>query len=668
MTSVKPPNFDPSEDLRQGAFRLQVIYYIAIGVVAILVGRLWFLQVMRGELFEVRAEDNRIQILPILARRGTIYDRKGRVLVTSKASYNIVVSRKGVANLDEFFKDLRGVLVDDLGIDGKWLTKRFEDAVFEPKYESIVVKELASPADVAWVEAHQLEYPMIRAEQAPQRVYVYGEWMAHALGYVGEVNPDELKKQGGPFSKEKGFKLGDIIGKFGIERTYNEILMGKDGERRVMVDSRGRIQPDKEVEVIQPVPGRDLYTTLDLDIQMVAEEQGDTMPAGRGAIAVMDPNDGEILAMVSRPSFDPNLFSQAAKTPEGKEEISRLYEDEDKPLYNRVIQGAFPPGSTFKLMTAVAGLNERVITPTDSKIQDGSIQLGNRLMTSMTHLGYPDVELAIQESSDGYFYRLGLKLGAERFEKWLEIFKFGHRTGIDLPNERSGTAPTRATKQLLFYEAPKRARERKGEPWTEENERIHRQYAKWTDYDMAASAFGQGQNASTPVQLLRYVGGLANGGFMNTPHLLLRAVGGTDRNGISRPEIKYEDKNRFQVPMSPEIYQIVKNGMWRAVNTTGTGGRAAVEGFDICGKTGTAQVASKEKAGAKNKDHAWMIAFAPRDKAEICSVVLTENAGFGGTHSAPRTKAIYEDYYKRTRGITDEVAEGTKSEEKEKKR
>src|SRR5262249_49105149 len=205
--------------------------------------------------------------------------------------------------------------------------------------------ELATEADRAWVESHEFEYPMIRIEKAPQRVYPYGQLAAHALGYVGEVSPDELKKPNSQFRKENGFKLGDIIGKFGIERTYNEILMGIDGQRRVLVDSKGRILRD--IDRIEPIQGRTLTTTLDLEIQLVAEEQGDTMPAGRGAIAVMDPNNGEILAMVSRPAFDPNLFSQAAKTPEGKEEISKLYEDEDKPLYNRVIQGAFPPGSTW---------------------------------------------------------------------------------------------------------------------------------------------------------------------------------------------------------------------------------------------------------------------------------------------------------------------------------
>jgi penicillin-binding protein 2 len=510
---------------------------------------------------------------------------------------------------------------------------------------------------------------MIRAEEAPQRVYVYGVLAAHALGYVGEVGPEELKRQGGPFSREKGFRLGDIIGKFGIERTYNEILMGKDGQRRVFVDSRGEIK--EKIETIEPIPGRDLYTTLDLDIQNAAEQQASTMPAGRGAIAVMDPTSGEILAMVSRPAFDPNIFSQRAKTPEGREEIVKLQEDPDKPLYNRVIQGAFPPGSIWKLMTAVAALNEGIITPTNSRIQDGGIQLGNYFMRSISNLGFPDIVTAIVHSSDGYFYRLGLKMGPEIFEKWtVDKFHFGQRTGIDLPNERAGIPPTRETK-LKEYEWQIKKVEKELAEATDKTLRAQLEFrikqlrneAEWTSYDMASSAFGQGRNASTPVQLLRYVGALANGGYMNTPHLLREAVPGIDRHGNYQGEIRYEDKNRFRVPMSAEIREIVKKGMCGAV-AGGTGGGARVEGFDVCGKTGTAQVASKDKAGAKNKDHAWFISFAPRDKPEICAVVLTENSGFGGTHSAPRARVILEDYYRRTRGITEPLAEAKAEEAK----
>jgi penicillin-binding protein 2 len=656
MASDRNQTFDPTEDLRQAGVRLQIIYYLAIVIFVALIARLWYLQVINSQGFAQRAQANRIRVIPIPAPRGTIFDRKGKVLVTSKSSYNIVLSRKDVK--DSELPQIADLLAEHMEIDRQWLAKRFEDAKYGAQYESIVVKELASEKDIAWVEAHEYDYPMISAQKAPQRLYLYGQLAAHALGYVGEVSPEELKNPNSEFSKEKGYKLGDIIGKFGIESKYNDILTGKDGERHVLVDSRGRIQPNGEIERIKPVPGRDLYTTLDLDVQKAAEAQADTMPAGRGAIAVMDPNNGEILAMVSRPVFDPNIFSQRAKTPEGKEEIRELYEDPDKPLYNRVIQGGFPPGSTWKLLTTVAALNEGTITPENSRIQDGDIQVGNYLQHSLSHMGQPTIHDAIVHSADGYFYRLGLKLGIEKFEDWVRRFHFGQRTGIDLPNERAGIAPIRQTK-LREFEAPIKKAEKQLEEATDKTFRAQLEFrikqlrheAEWTDFDMINSAFGQGRNASTPIQLLRYVGALGNGGHLHTPHLLLRAVAGIDRKGDNQAEVLYEDKNAFDVPMSDTIHKIVLDGMYGVVNEGGTGGGARVEGFDVCGKTGTAQVAARDKAGKKTNDHAWFISFAPRDKPEICSVVLTENAGRGGRESAPRTQAILEDYYRRTRNL-----------------
>jgi penicillin-binding protein 2 len=617
-------NLDLMDDPRQVVVRLEVLRFLALAVFLALAGRLWYLQIMNSGVYAEQADQNRIRVLTIPARRGTIFDRKGNELVTSRAAYNIVLSRKDVKNFDE----ITDLLVKNLGIERPWLENRFRNGQFEANWESIVVKEVATDADVAWVAAHQFEYPELRAEEAPQRLYRNNQLAAHALGYVGEVSPTELKS--GDFSRENGYKLGDIIGKAGVERYYNEILTGRDGARRVIVDSKGRIQ--SEIDRVEPIPGRDFYTTIDLDIQRKAEAEADLMPNGRGSIVIMDPNNGEIFAMVSRPAFDPNIFSQRAKTPEGKTEIRELQEDPDRPLYNRVIQGQFPPGSTWKLMTAVASLNENVITPTNSRIQDGSLQIGNRLMRSMSSLGQPEVYTAISRSADGYFYRLGLKLGVERFEKWVHLFHFGELTGIDLPNERRGIIPTRATKE----------RSKMG---------------RWSDYDMAASAFGQGQNALTPIQLLRYVGLLAMGGQAHTPHFLLRAAPGIDRQGNSLGQITFIDQNQFAVPMSPEIHQVVKRGMWEAVNAGGTAGGTHIDGFDICGKTGTAQVVSTEKMGSKNKDHAWFMSFAPRDKPEICSVILTENVGFGATYSVPRARGIYDDYYRRTRHLPEKEPE-----------
>jgi len=627
MKPIKEPGFDPIEDLRQAAVRLEILRYLALVIFVILSGRLWYLQVMNKQAYAERAEMNRTRVLPIPARRGNIFDRNGRLLASSQPSYNIVISRKDVRNFDE----ISDLLVENIsGIEKDWLKKRFEAAVFEPKYESIVVKELATNIDVQWVEAHQFEYPMIRAEEAPRRFYPNNELAAHALGYVGEVSRTELNDSESPFNRENGFKLGDIIGKAGVERTYNEVLSGRDGERRVIVDSRGRIQ--REIERIDPIPGRDLYLTIDLDIQKIAEAQATSMPENRGAIVVSDPRNGEIFALVSHPAYDPNIFSLKAKTEEGKTEIRDLYENPDKPLYNRVIQGTYPPGSTWKLLTTVAALNEGVITPENSRIQDGGIQLGNYFMKSLSNLGAPDVVTAIARSSDGYYYRLGLKMGPERFEKWVRAFHFGERTGIDLPREKIGILPTRAAKAMIYPKTP-----------------------KWTDYDMAASAFGQGTNALTPIQLLRYVNILAVGGKVSTPHLFLKASAGTDRQGMTHEAMKYVDKNASTVQMSESTHEIVLKGMWGAVNGAGTAGAARVEGFDVCGKTGTAQNISTDKVKKNTKDHAWFMGFAPRDKPEISAVILTENAGFGGKQSAPRAGIIFNDYYRRSRGIKDEV-------------
>lgn len=653
---VKEPGFVSQDDLRRAGERLQVIVYLALIIIAVLIGRLWWLQVLNGGAYAERADQNRYRLLPIPARRGEIFDRKGRRLVTSQPSYNIVLSKKDVKNYEE----MTNLLVENLKIERDWLERRFEDAKYEPKYESIVVKEQAGVADVAWVDSHQYDYPMIRAEEAPQRLYLYEQLAAHALGYVGEVSKLQLNNPKSQYHKDKGLKLGDIVGQSGIEFTYNEILMGKDGERRVLVDSKGQIK--QEIDRTEPIQGRDLYTTLELDIQQMAEAQTNTMPVGRGAIVVFDPNNGEVLAMVSHPAYDPNIFSQRAKTPAGKDEIRELQEDPDKPLYNRVIQGEFPPGSTWKLMTATAALNEGVITPTSSKMQDGDIQLGNYLMHSLSHMGFPEIIPAIQHSCDGYFYRLGLKLGVERFEKWVDIFQFGHRTGIDLPHERSGIAPIRATKEAFARGVVKgivrkrcaaqgltgEAKEKCGQEWTEADQKLFERESRFTDYDMASSAFGQGQNALTPIQLARYAGALANGGQLHTPHFLLKAGAGIDRNGKEQPEVTYTDKNFFSVPLAPEFHNIIKQGMWRAVNAGGTGTAAAVAGFDVCGKTGTAQIASNDRMTKATNDHAWFISFAPRDKPELAMVILTENAGRGGRQSAPRAKPIYEDYVRRT--------------------
>jgi penicillin-binding protein 2 len=600
---------------RQTERRLAAVRLVAVTIFLLLGARLYWMQIINHESYSEMARQNRLRRLPIKAPRGRILDRNGVPLVVNSPSYNIVVSWEDLKNVEEEID----MLTSRLSLDRSWLTRRFEDAKREPKFLPIVVKENASPADVAWIIAHRFDHPELHIDEALQRSYPYGKFAVHALGYVGEVSGRELEV--GSYGRENGYRLGDIVGKSGIERAYNEILMGKDGERIVVVDSRGRIR--EEVDRIEPIAGRDLRTTLDFELQKIAEEQASLAPTGRSAIAVMDPKNGEILAMVSHPAFDPNLFSQRAKSYNDKEEIRSLYGDEDRPLFNRVIQGAYPTGSTWKIFMAVAALNEGVITADDSKIRDGGLQIGNYWMSSLSNLGYPDIHLAIVKSADGYFYRLGLRMGIERIEKWSGVFRLGRRTGVDLPGERAGIPPSRRWKAKINPKDP-----------------------DWRDYDTAAAAIGQGI-AITPLQMLRMVAGVAVGGKMSTPHLLLKGAAGVDRLGLARPEIRYSDEEQFSVPMSPEIHDAVTRAMWGVVNENGTGGQARIEGFDVAGKTGTAQVASKSRAGERSKDHAWFVSFAPRDNPEIASVVLVENSGFGGVQAAPKAGMIYQSYYRR---------------------
>jgi penicillin-binding protein 2 len=613
--------FDSYQEQHQAVTRVRILQALTVALFLSCLGRLWWLQVANHDSFAVQAEQNRVRLLPIPAPRGRIYDRHGKVLADNHPVWNIVVSHQDIQRV----RSESELIARRLGLEQDWLERRLEEAKYEPKYEAIVLKEAGTSEDVAWVMAYQYERPELRVETAPQRRYPHGTLAAHLLGYVGEVSRRELET--GPFSRAQGYKLGDLVGKSGVERTYNEILTGRPGQRIVIVDSRGRLKD--EVERVEPIPGRDLYTTLDFAVQATAEAQADQMVKGRGAIAALDPNNGEILALVSRPAFDPNVFSARARTPEGRAEISDLYIHEDRPLFNRVVQGTYPTGSTWKIFMAVAALNEGVITVEDSRLPDGGLQIGNYFMSSLSHLGRPDIHLAIVKSADGYFYRLGLKMGIEQIEKWTQVFRLGQRTGIDLPNERAGIPPSRAWKA-----------------------RVNPRDPQWRAYDTAAASIGQGI-AITPLQMLRLTAGVAAGGQMTTPHCFLRSTPGDDRNGVWQEEIQYVDEGQFSVSISPTIHQTIKQAMWGVVNENGTGGRARVEGFDVSGKTGTAQVASKQRAGEKYKDHAWFVSFAPRDKPEIAAVVLCENCGFGGTHAAPKAQALYQTWFERTRALAD---------------
>ena len=614
---------DTSQNLRARLRFIQILVVLMLGVLSV---RLYVLQVVRGERYAEIAENQRRRRLPIPAPRGVIFDREGRVLVDSRPIYNVIMSREDVKN-----KDLNALiepLAEGLSLDKDILRDYFEVVKTLPAFETIVVKQEATPGDIAWVEAHNLEYPELRVEQQPQRRYPDNGSLAHVLGYVGEISPEQLKQQA---TKDKGLKPGDIIGLSGIEQIYDDYLRGRDGYREVVVDSRGRIQD--QIEIVDPIPGRDLVTTIDLDLQKAAEEQLQNSATQRGVIISMDPNNGEVLALASYPTFDPNLFSQRITTKEGRAEYAALLNDPETPLLNRAIQSRYPPGSTWKIPMAVAGLKQGAITLDHSNLVcGGGITIGNKFTRCMGNHGSPDVKAAITHSCDGYFYRLGLKMGIDGIVEMVDEFDLNKRTGIDLPNEVVSWTPSREFKRRMQPRDP-----------------------EWRDIDTVYASFGQVYDIITPISLLRTIAGISVDGKLYIPHLLkeVKAFGnpGTPdyRGPVTFQPLDPARPNPKVVPIPEDIDHAVVEGMWRVVNGGGTGARIQMAGFDIAGKTGTAQVVALGKDTGKNKDHSWFVTYAPAYKPEIAMVALIENSGFGGTHAAPAIRGVYDVYYRKTR-------------------
>lgn len=613
---------DTSQNLRG---RLMAVQVMAVLLLMVLGVRLYLLQVVRGSHYAEIAQNQRIRLLPITAPRGIIFDRNGHPLVDSRPIYNVILSREDVRGKE--LSSLVQPLSEGLGLDADILRDRFEEIKSLPAFESIPVKQDATPGDIAWIEARELEFPELRVEQQPQRRYPPNGLLAHALGYVGEISPEQLKQSS---YKEKGLKPGDVIGQSGLEQSYDDFLRGRDGYRKVVVDSRGRIQD--EIEIVLPQPGQDLITTIDLDLQLAAEEQLLNSATKRGVIVAMDPNNGELLALASAPTFDPNIFSQRLGTKEGRAEYVALLNDPDKPLINRAIQSRYPPGSTWKIPMAVAGLQQGAITLDHSNLLcGGGITIGNKFTRCMGNHGTPDVRAAITRSCDGYFYRLGLKMGLEGIVAMVEQFDLNKRTGIDVPNEVSSRTPTEF-KAIL-----------------------DRRNQEWKDIDTVFASFGQVYEEMTPLNMLRATAGIGLHGKLFVPHFLkeLKPAGqpGTPEYRQARgfQSLDPSQPNPKIVSIPEEINQAVVEGMWGVVNNGGTGAGIRMVGFEIAGKTGTAQVVGLGKDVGKNKDHSWFVSYAPAYKPEIAVIALIENSGFGGTHAAPAVRKIYDLYYRKTR-------------------
>ncbi len=588
-----PPPRLLRDEPKFGVAKIAVFQYATVGVFIFLVAGFWDLQVRNPDIYGERAEENYIRSVPVLAARGKILDRDGRVIVDNHASYGVMISRENLK--PEHLKPI----AEGLGLDYNDLLERLRRFEARPKYEPIIVKEELTPEDLAFVESHRDAdtFPELSLIPAQRRLYPADGMAAHVIGYVGEISGDELDS---PDYIAK-YRPGDIIGKQGLEKQFNDTLIGVDGQRRVKVDNMGRER--EPIDDKPAIPGKDLQTTLDLDLQAVAEL---AMENKRGAVVALDPRTGEVLAMVSRPSFDPNLFAGRIPARDWKE----LLENPAHPLLNRAIQAQQAPGSTFKPIMALAGLESGVITD-DFKVHcpGGATFYGHYFACHLKHgHGVVDVHKGIVQSCDVFFYTVANKLGIDTMAKYAELAGYGHKTGIDLPNEASGVVPSTSWKMRNFHQ-------------------------KWYAGETISVGIGQGALTVTPLQLAVAIGGIATGGVWQQPHLV-------------RDE-KIAPARRADLNL--ENVQKVIAGMYGVVNEGGTGGRARIPGIDVCGKTGTAQLASNQllkgtKLGLTMKDNAWFVGFAPRDHPEIVVATLFEN-GAEGPLAAPIVRDVLKAYF-----------------------
>ena len=608
MTSNTPSL--PPDDRRNLGLRLSSLQAVVATVFAALAVAFWIFQVAEHQKFEEMAENNHLRKLPLPAPRGVLLDRNGTVLVENRNSFNIALVREQSGNVEETLRTLAVAT----GVDEAQLLDTFNRKQREPSYRPIVLIENATPEQVIAFRARKWELPGIIYQEVPARHYPSSNVAAHLFGYVGEVSGNDLTR-----TEYEGVESGSIVGKAGVELAYNKLLMGKDGDKLVRVNSRGREMGEVSEDV--PVEGNRLQLTLDADVQKAAEDAFDS--AGfNGAAVVLDPRDGGVLAFTSRPAYDPNAFASGID----RATWAALNSDELRPLQNRALQGRYSPGSTFKMAVGLAGLEEGIITPSFTVHCAGGANFYGRRFACWKKPGHGAVDLrrAIEQSCDVYFYTVGNMLGVDRINKWATLFGLGVKSNIDLPNELQGLVPSTEWKKTTR------------EP-------------KWYPGETISVSIGQGQVSVTPVSMAVYAATLGNGGVRITPHLVKAIDGGAGFKPVPAPP------PQSTVEVTPEKLQAIRDGMWGVVNGGGTGGRARIEGKDICGKTGTAQVISNTgRLNARNskrdlRDHGWFVFFAPRDNPQIAGVVFLEH-GIHGPNAATVARHILNTYFAKQDG------------------
>jgi penicillin-binding protein 2 len=600
------------DDRRSVALRLSAMQYILAAVFAALAVAFWVFQVAQHRKFADMAENNHLRTLPLRAPRGVLFDRDGRVLVENRYSFTIALVREQTRDLDATIQRLATVT----GIREEAVRDILRRRRREPIYRPVPIIDDASLAQVAAVSARRFELPGVVIQQVPTRQYPQDAVAAHLFGYVGEITEAQLNRPG-----FDGLPSGAIVGQAGIEQTYNALLMGHDGSRYVVVNSLGR-----EIESLReedPVEGRRLQLTIDYDIQRATEE-GFRESGFNGAAVLLDPRTGEVLSLVSLPAYDPNAFALGIDRPTWQ----ALNADRLLPLQNRAIQGRYSPGSTFKIVMAVAALEEGVITPDHTFHCAGGATFYGRYFQCHKKGGHGRVNLrqAIEQSCNVYFYTLGSLLKIDQIHLWATRLGLGVKSGIDLPHEQEGLIPSTEWKRRRYNE-------------------------RWYPGETISVAIGQGQVWVTPISMALMAATVGNGGTLFKPQLLKAIDEGQGWKPVPR------DPALSTVPLKPETIEAVHQGMWLAVNGGGTAGRARLPGRDMSGKTGTSQVISlqggRAAAGRTDRDlrdHGWFVFFAPRDNPEIAGVVFAEHSAHGYL-AAPIARYAAETYFAKRDGL-----------------
>jgi penicillin-binding protein 2 len=604
--------------------RFYILSLVAAGFFLLLLGRLWYLQVTRSDAYSSLSDRNRTRLIPIEPPRGSIFDRNGELLVENRPSFSVTLIRQEIEDPERLLLRLNTLL----GVPYSDLQRKYSLLKRYPPYLPAPLVNDISRDTMEILQENDLDLPGVLIKVVPVRTYTQGTRGAHLFGYTGEISEKDL--QAPQFS---GYRPGDMVGKTGLEKHLESELRGISGERRVEVDAHGREL--RQMQGFAPVPGKKVYLSIDSQLQQVAEE---AFGEESGAAVAIDIETGEILAMASQPTFDPALFSGGISF----NEWNTLRDDPLKPLQNRVISGQYPPGSTFKLVTAIAALRNGAATPETTVNCTGSITLGknNQVIRCWNRKGHGSVNLrrALKESCDVWFYEVGLKLGIDKLAATALEMGMGQSYDFPLDSVKKGLIPTKEWKKKRFNQG-------------------------WFNGETAIASIGQGYVLTTPLQLAVMTAAVANGGKVLRPQVVKRIE---DLNGRIIFNAAPDPFNTLNLP--PGMFAAVRQGMEAVVHEGGgTGAASRIPGLRVAGKTGTAQVIQSKTAVAsgdpKNlRDHALFVAYAPADKPKIAVAVIVEHGGHGGSAAAPVARAIFAQYF----GLKDVVTPPLKTESPEK--